>query len=217
MNTNTNIVIPTIRTIHEDINKRDTIVLFTLDVFDELVRNIPATTIKNIIRGTLIKTQSYMTPIKENIDTLASLLKGKRVFDMGCGSGSLTYLLSNMGIDIDAYDLEEPTYCFDNSHTYVYTSTDLTDICRVKPDVVILSWPDYDSGFAYRVATFCLLESIPIYYLGEGYGGWTGDDEFHDLLANAFTCDEDTSLLLNSTYRSYPCIYDKWSVFIPKY
>ena len=157
----------------------------------------------------------FMSPIIDNIDSLAKELSGYNVvYDVGAGSGYFTNYLSKKGINILAYDLPDPTYEFKKAYSVpVVMATDVTkDIISGKPDAVILSWPDYDTPFGFKVAKACLESGSILYYLGEGYGGCTGDDDFHDLLDSDFTL-VDTDL--NDTYLSYMGINDYWFKYTP--
>lgn len=54
------------------------------------------------------------------------------------------------------------------------------------PSVGLLtSWPEYDAPWAYEAASQ-LQEGQLLCYIGEGAGGCTADDQFHDLLERDF-------------------------------
>jgi hypothetical protein len=53
---------------------------------------------------------------------------------------------------------------------------------------LFLSWPPYFKDMAVKALQ--LFKGKRLAYIGEGYGGCTGTDEFHDLLEKAWKLDK---------------------------
>ena len=174
--------------------------------------------IKNIwaLRTPFVEKCSFGVPIVENLDAIAVLLSGLKVMEMGGGSGIFTSELLKRGIDITMWDLEEPTYNFTLSFVdQVMVIDDLhKDIVNHNPDVILLIWPDYDTSYGLEVAKAALDTNATILYLGEGYGGCTGDDDFHELLATDFIGGRCESL--EDTYDAWFGIHDVWHMYTTK-
>jgi hypothetical protein len=59
----------------------------------------------------------------------------------------------------------------------------VTAVSEYHTDGLLLSWPSYDSPIAANVLkAFMKTNGKFVIYIGEGHGGCTADDEFHDLL-----------------------------------
>lgn len=80
---------------------------------------------------------------------LANICYGRRVADLGCGTGYLTYVLRKLGVeDVTAYDTAiHPHPFIDDIQQADYTNIDLSQY-----DVILLSWPPYDEPQAALVA-----------------------------------------------------------------
>lgn len=66
------------------------------------------------LRHKNIKLRGFPIITKETLESLTQILKGKRVIDIGCGTGYLSYHLRNNGINIIAIDkdIEDNEYNF---------------------------------------------------------------------------------------------------------
>lgn len=79
-------------------------------------------------------------------------------------------------------------------------------------EIVLLSWPPYLEEFAFEVAKKMALGTILIYN-GEGWGGCTGDDLFHEYLEDRFTVMEDITDQLDLHHARFSGIHDRWTVY----
>lgn len=140
---------------------------------------------------------------------LANICYGRRVADLGCGAGYLTYVLRKLGVeDITAYDMElHPHPFIEDIQQVDYTNIDLSQY-----DVILLSWPPYDEPQAALVAARIQPHQLLIYQ-GEGYGGCTGDDAFHSMLRSDFSSVEEFTVNLNARHLNFHGIYDSWTVY----
>ena len=112
---------------------------------------------------------------------LADFLQGRRVLEVMAGMGWLAKALAQHGVNIVATDnhvnrrrghhLGEPVYPVKhrNADRYLRKNAD-------SYDALIISWPPFGE------AIDCDLWGTkkPVIYIGEGHGGCTGTDEFHD-------------------------------------
>lgn len=136
------------------------------------------------VRDVLRKQYSFAVPCDEALDTLASL---GPVVEMGAGSGYWAYLLRKRGVDVQAYDKspgKKNPYEFTKRWTGVVHG--LPGKLKKRADrTLFLSWPDYNTSFASR----CLehYRGDTVVYIGEGWGGCTGDDAFHQMLERDWT------------------------------
>jgi hypothetical protein len=84
--------------------------------------------------------------------------------------------LEQKGIDVLCYDQETPSKgWFEVSAGSVEKAAEHSD------RALLLCWPPYDEP----MAADCLSQysGDVLVYVGEGYGGCTGDDRFHDMLS----------------------------------
>ena len=170
----------------------------------------------DVTRVDFMRAVCFMSPITENIDALAEeLIDVGTVYDVGAGSGFLTKELVKRGVDIIGYDLPHSTYSYvpPDGLEIIATEDIALDITSGNPAAIILSWPDYDSQFSYDVGKAALETNSTIYYLGEGKGGCTGTDNFHNLLDYSFT---EVPTHLNDTYLVHAGIRDSWRKYVPK-
>lgn len=58
--------------------------------------------------------------------------------------------------------------------------TDATQYVKnIQNSLIIMNWPDYNSDFAYQIASNTH-ESNILLYIGEDYGGCTANDKFFE-------------------------------------
>lgn len=143
---------------------------------------------------------------KDFVDVLAVQLKGKRVADLGCGLGYLTYHLNEAGVNVTGYDNFEEKFRFkEYNYTGLYIdivkeNIDTLDLSEF--DVVIISWPRTADAVLRN-----LKSGQEVIYIGEGYYGCTGSDKFHDLLETEFTEQETEYPLLRWDFINDRCVH----------
>lgn len=157
----------------------------------------------------------YVLLTRECVDTLASILSGKKVIDIGSGTGFLAHCLKQEGVDVTALDL--PTLGT-ASHGYWFRQIWTLDIADHFSshlpgpyDVVILSWPNMDSPFAHDVAQAMRPGQILIYE-GE-MGGCTAEASFFSYIRGPHwdPLDAETRAL-NEHHRQFKGLHDRWYV-----
>lgn len=155
-------------------------------------------------------------PCEEAIKALTLKLRGKQVLEVMAGCGYLAHLLSQAGVNIVATDecpdqaWKRPSHKKQVLHNFSFVEP-LGALEALKKydgsDTVIMSWPPYDQPDAYKVATN-LKKGQTLIYVGEGAGGCTGDDQFHECLREKFI-----ELEWEIPWFKFPHIHDSLRVY----
>jgi len=122
---------------------------------------------------------SFAIPTKEAIQEVAKL---SPLIEIGAGSGYWASLLKKAGATVEAFDKfpKENKYKFTKTYTNIKTADE--KILKDFPENynLFLCWPNYDNDFAYNALSN--FKGHFLAYIGEGKGGCTGNNKFHDLL-----------------------------------
>lgn len=158
----------------------------------DAINKIPVAFQSYAIRQELVRKYSWAIPNKAALIELAKL---SPIVEIGAGTGYLAYLLRKMGVDMLAVD-EHPADSRRKANRYhsftkAWTKIEVGGVEKVKeyPDRnLLLCWPPYDEPMAVN----CLraYKGKVLAYIGEGLGGCTADNQFHDLLEDDFECVE---------------------------
>lgn len=152
-------------------------------------------------RGDLVEKYAWAIPTDEAIERLASF---DGVLEFGAGNGYWAHLIREAGGYVSAYDVDPPENTWteveqnDESQTATITSVS-TEEC------LLLCWPPYDEPMATTVTR--AFDGPRLAYVGEGWGGCTGDDEFHELLEENWRLEERIEL------PSYEGIHDDCYIY----
>ena len=165
-----------------------------------------------LLRNILVDEYSYAIPNPEAIETI---IKHSPLVEIGCGLGYWAHLIRMCGGDIVAYDNainEKGQVKLHSKNQYVtpYTTVIEGNEDSVKNNsdrTLFLCWPPM-SNMGYE----CLHQYLQhggqkLIYIGEGPGGCTGDDDFHQLLRNQMECIE-----IHSIPR-WVCINDRMYIY----
>lgn len=156
----------------------------------------------------------------ELADELAQFLIGKRVADVGCGTGYLTYHLRQRGVNVIGIDAHiEDNHYFPRIETQFLTMVNrlivkmnYCDIDTRHFDMFIMSWPDYNGEEAEKFLLDLPVGKILVYQ-GEDYGGCCATDNFFEILQEDFIeLDRPTKSLRQYSLRFYG-IRDEWTVY----
>lgn len=107
------------------------------------------------------------------------------VVEIGAGSGYWANLLNKCSVSVAAYDSSTGKYRNGfkyGAHFEVKVAAHdkaLADGAH-KEKTLLLSWPDYQDS--WPAETLNLYKGDTVAYIGEGNGGCTGDDKFHEIL-----------------------------------
>lgn len=140
------------------------------------------------IRDVYIHTFGFPLITHEVVKELAEYLKGKKVLELAGGSGYLSSLLQKEGIKIRVTDSFDWANGKMGSWRKSFTKVEKMDafnaieIYGEESDIVLLSWPPYSDPLAYDILVKCIEKRLPMIYIGEDYGGCTGDDRFFELI-----------------------------------
>jgi SAM-dependent methyltransferase len=156
---------------------------------------------------------------KEVINELNSFLGNMKVADLGCGTGYISAALQSRGVNIDAYDNYSSNYSVGKMNNAQYCeihNVDYFDIDLVQYHAILMSWPDYDSDNAFKIACKMKPGQILIYQ-GESKGGCTADDNFFDLIDDETQFFEliEMYYILNEYHVNFSQIgiHDHWRIY----
>jgi hypothetical protein len=127
-------------------------------------------------------TFSICTP--DDIAWMKQLIGDRAVVELGAGRGYWAWMLRQAGVTVHPYDPHIPG----DDNFYFTTRKKFTRVLRrdhtvVKEhgaDVLLMSWPGYETSWAYEALRDYAGDML--IYAGEDAGGCTADDAFYDLL-----------------------------------
>ena len=164
---------------------------------------------RTLFRTYYTKQYGFALLNKEFIEKAAEAFRHLNVLEVMAGSGYLAYHLKMHGVDIIATD----NHSWRNGRNDKYFAKDLYEIKDMDAvdaveeyhewaNLVIMSWPPYDKSIGYLVAKACEKYKLQLLYIGEDYGGCTGDDDLHELI---------------DQYKNYKFFTSKFTRFIGIY
>ena len=155
---------------------------------------------------------------------LAHFFAGKKVLEVGSGSGWLAEQLAQRGIDIVAADWADYRLPPNDEGLGLQIKTvyrldhhgDALDLLPGNFDVVLLVWPNLETPFLGEQVARAMKGGQFLVYEGESYGVWAGSNTFFDMLVDDFVPLKKPIRALNSTHRTFPGHDDKWLVLEKK-
>lgn len=141
---------------------------------------------------------TWAIPSPDAIQFIVDQLDGRGVVEMGAGSGYWAWMLSQHGVDVNAYDTmpighEKSWYTQEHldkgswsgtklKEFYPVTESDIEalDLPENADRVLFLCWPNYGTSFAYDAVK--AFKGDTVIFIGEGSGGCTADDQFWGLM-----------------------------------
>ena len=170
------------------------------------------------------KSHGFTLCPSELMKAMAIAMAGSKVVELGSGTGTLGNLLRQEGVDITLTDIGEEgmaMYGFE-SPVQMDIYAKMEDVDLSPYDIVLLTWPPYEDPCCEQVLKNMRPGSI-LFYCGEGQGGCTGTDAFHDMLYNGikgfkgsvqkFEFLEELSDQLNENHVRWCGMHDRWSVY----
>ena len=118
-------------------------------------------------------------------DAIEKVLQYSPLVEIGAGNGYWANVIASNGGDVVAYDHIPPR---DGGNVFFEKPNQWFDVQKGGPEriaahrdrTLFICWPEYREPMAYDcVKTY---KGRYLIYVGEGWGGCTGDDKFHELL-----------------------------------
>jgi len=111
-----------------------------------------------------------------NDEAIQTLVKYSPIISVGSGSGYNEYLLREAGADILASDLDPP------AETWMpVLKQEAVEVAREHNDRAIMyCWPHF--AYSWPELSLKAYRGNTVLFIGEGKGGCTGSEDFHDLL-----------------------------------
>lgn len=157
-------------------------------------------------REKAVRTWSWAVP---NDAALAAITAHGPVLEVGAGGGYWAALLEQRGCRVVATD-ETP---WENTFTDV-GALEATEAVKLygRTRNLLTVWPPLDSTMAANaLATFKSVNPTGnVFYVGEGDGGCTGCDIFHNLLNTHYDLDDEVEI------PTWPGIHDRLFIYSPK-
>lgn len=160
-----------------------------------------------ISRSQFTSLYSWAIPSEEALDAIKLY---SPVIEIGAGTGYWAMLLQNRGVDILAFDARPPGPGNKNGYHKPITYTEVRrggqgTLSRYPTRTLFLCWPPYDTP----MAADCLrrYSGANLIYIGESYGGCTGDDTFHDQLEKEWEISQQVQI------PSWPGFHDEMVIY----
>lgn len=159
-------------------------------------------------RHEVVAQYAWAIPSEEAIDKIVEHSPHGLV-EIGAGTGYWARMIRARGIDVRAYD--QAPYPAENMHaTQLYSPVETggPEKAALWPKhTLFLCWPPYSDPMA--VDALRAYSGDTLLYIGEGSGGCTGDDAFHDELESRWRELEDEMVWL----PQWPGIHDVLNVY----
>lgn len=111
-------------------------------------------------------------------EALNEIKKIGNILEIGAGTGYWSKLLKDIGVNIISTDSKSGDYQFSYNNDVI--KMDAVEAIKEYPDRnVFVSWPCYDETWAFEAAK-AMEQGTTLIYIGEGNGGCTADDNFHN-------------------------------------
>lgn len=151
----------------------------------------------------------------EVANILGTYLKGLKVVEVFAGTGYLAHhLRKRAGLTRHEYKAYDNQSSYRMTGRYPGVTKKNAFMAPIKKaDVVIMTWPPYDTNDAARVVKKMRAGQVLIYN-GESWGGCTGDDEFFSVLEDQFQPLTPTLNALDDVHVRFQGINDYWGVYI---
>lgn len=146
-----------------------------------------------VSRDALIAQYGFAIPSTEALEAIERW-SPKGLVEVGAGTGYWARLLADRGVDVLAYDIAPPPsvqnqWFAGSTPWYHVAPADATIAVRHPERTMLLIWPTLGDLWPLRALELFHAEGgTRLAYVGEGPGGRTGDDVFHALLGEIWTC-----------------------------
>ena len=139
-------------------------------------------------RDELVTKYAWAIPNENAISLLASM---SPVLEMAAGNGYWAKLIVDAGGTVEAFDKTPGLHHPSSLTRKLWYPVKRGGVHSIQPHhkdyTLLLVWPPYDTPLAFKALTrFLEIGGKTVMYVGEGYGGCTGCDQFHALLDSRF-------------------------------
>lgn len=174
-------------------------------------------------REQLVRDYAWAIPDPVTLQFIVEHAQG-RIVEMGAGTGYWSWQLSQFHIDVIAFDVYPPHTSTENYYhcprdnnrqptgetgkSYFDVQPGTPEILTQHADrTLFLCWPPYEEP----MATECLkhYQGNRLIYIGEGDGGCTADDEFHQTLDNEWEEVASHRPIQWEYIHDYVCVYER--------
>lgn len=182
---------------------------------DSLDKNFLLSTALFMIRKEYISRFGFYLISQPFLNTCADLFQDMNILEVGAGTGFLSQQLKNLNLNISAVEqnIHNNSYGFNHSYFDLIEDNAIDFLKHHSEfDLIIMSWPNYNSSFAYDILKN-MRPKQKLLYIGEGYGGCTANDQFFDLLEKRTVKLPETNLLQQyssswSGIHDFPFLYE---------
>lgn len=170
------------------------------------------------IRHNYIKKYSFSLYSIEELKILSKLFSNNKVFEFGCGSGYLANQMKLLGCNYIGIDNYQTSYGggikfnTDNNNVVQENAIKYFTQRSKSTKFVVMSWPDYSSNFAYKLAKLMRKGSILV-YKGEDLEGCTADYNFFKYIESHFELDKKLTEKMNKYSNQFDGVYDYWYIW----
>lgn len=138
------------------------------------------------------------------LELLEAMKQYEPLLSICSGNGYTESLAFMQGVDIICSDIERAEY--------IHMQSEIIDgikaIKKYPERNLFLAWPPYDQPLAYNAARILQTGSVLI-YVGEDWGGCTGDSQFHEYLETDFECLRTLAIPQWNGINDYVAIHQK--------
>jgi hypothetical protein len=171
----------------------------TLDILNQYVQAYR-------LRHELVMKYSWAIPNREAIEAIVSL--GRPIVEIGAGYGYWAKLISEAGGKIKCFDEVPRNIHLSSLPTWYNVEAGGPEKAAENTDhALMLCWPPYNESMAAD-ALRCYSGEYLI-YVGESYGGCTGDNNFHEMLIAGWEKIDDISIPQWPRIHDYLVIYKR--------
>jgi len=160
------------------------------------------------LRGEYVKKFGFAILVP---DTVEKLKKYSPILEVGAGSGYWAMELQKAGIDVIATDPRAGDSEYSKRWNIPYLEIEkLTGVKAVKKYLyrnLLMVWPCYNRPWAYQ--TLIDFRGKYFIYVGEGDGGCTADDKFHEYLESDFQEVEKIHIPQFNAIHDYLAVFER--------
>ena len=164
------------------------------------------------------RTYAYAVPSQEAIQRIIAFADGP-IVEIGAGRGLWAHLIQLAGGEVRPTDMavEGRNMLRDNHYAHLREGEAWTHIERMDavtaaanaPEPTLMTvWPAYEDEWAYRA--LLAFRGARVVYVGEGYGGCTADDAFHNELGSIWELADEVSI------PQWDCLHDSLFLYSRK-